>query len=338
VTATLPPRSVGPSVLSPPLGAGRVTVLLPSDAAIETAGPSGVSDVGCLTRARVAAGLTKTELARVLHVSRPTISMWESGARAVSRIYWPAIGAALGLEPAQVEELFRAHPASRLDGRRLPSLGPARRRVGMTQRVMAGRLGVAPTTVSMWETGGVPVPAALLAPLEELLATDVMSLQRTPGSQPAAADERPLRGFRRDARMSQREAAAHLRISVGTLARYEAGERATPLRVARRMAAAYQRSLSEVLRHSGTQIPPLPPAPWSRSELPEALRALRSAGGWTKVELGRAVGRSGQAVRAWETGRTRPTQETLGALEVVFGLAPGRLVSTSEATVEQRLG
>jgi transcriptional regulator with XRE-family HTH domain len=282
--------------------------------------------------------LSKTELAGRLHVSRPTVSMWESGARAVSRIYWPALGAALALQPAQVEELFRAHPISRLDGRRLPSLGLARRRVGMTQRELAGRVGVAPTTVSMWETNGVPVPAALLAPLGQLLATDVVSLQRTPEPQPARADARPLRGFRRHVRMSQREAAAHLRISVGTLARYEAGERATPLRVARRMAAAYQRSLSEVLRCSGTQIPPLPPAPWSTSELPEVLRALRSGGGWTKVELGRAVGRSGQAVRAWETGRTRPTREILVALEVVFGLAAGRLVAIRTAIVEQRGG
>jgi transcriptional regulator with XRE-family HTH domain len=336
VTATLPPPCVGTSS-GPTLGAGRITVLS-SDAAIGNAGLAGVGDAGSLTRARARAGLSKTELARRLHVSRPTISMWESGSRSVSRIYWPALGAALSLEPAQVEELFRAHPTSRLDGRRLPSLGPARRRVGMTQREIAGRLGVAPTTVSMWETGGVPVPAALLAPLGQLLATDVRSLERTPESEPAAADERPLRGLRRDARMSQREAAAHLRISVGTLARYEAGERATPLRVARRMAAAYQRSLSEVLRCSGTQISPLPPAPWSTSELPAVLGALRAAGGWTKVELGRAVGRSGQTVRSWETGRTRPTREILGALEVVFSLAPGRLVSISAATVEQKSG
>ncbi|WP_369333791.1 helix-turn-helix domain-containing protein [Modestobacter excelsi] len=59
--------------------------------------------------------------------------------------------------------------------------------------------------------------------------------------------------------------------------------------------------------------------------LPDVLQALRSAGGMSRVDVGRAVGRSGQAVRGWETGRTRPTPGSLRRLEAIFGLAPGRL-------------
>ena len=54
------------------------------------------------------------------------------------------------------------------------------------------------------------------------------------------------------------------------------------------------------------------------------IRALRTAAGMTKVGLGRAVGRSGQAVAGWEAGRTRPTPGTFRRLEVVFGLSAGR--------------
>ena len=309
MTATPPPGPVAPSPPLPLLGPEPATVRSPLS----------------LTQARVRAGLTMTELARRLHVSRPTVSTWEHGSRAASRGYWPALGTVLGLGPAEVGGLFGELSPSRLDGRRLPALGPARRRAGLTQREVAGHLGVAPTTVSMWETAGVPVPGALLAQLSQLLATDVTDLSWAAPAEPSAPDPRPLRSLRQDARMSQREAAAHLRTSVGALARYEAGVRATPIPVVRRMAAVYQRTVAEVLRCSGTELRPLPPTPWSADQLPDVLQALRAAAGLTKVEVGRAVGRSGQAVRSWEIGRTRPAPATLRGLEVVLGLPPGRL-------------
>ena len=59
-------------------------------------------------------------------------------------------------------------------------------------------------------------------------------------------------------------------------------------------------------------------------EVPDVIRALRTAAGLTKVGLGRAVDRSGQAVAGWESGRTLPTPATFRRLEVVFGLGPGR--------------
>ena len=125
--------------------------------------------------------------------------------------------------------------------------------------------------------------------------------------------------------MSQREAAAHLRVAVGTLARYEAGERATPVAVVRRMAVAYRRSVGEVLRHSGTPVSPLPVAPWSADDLPAVITALRSTAGLTRAGLGRVLDRSGQAVHSWETGRSRPSPVTCRRLEAVLGLPTGLL-------------
>lgn len=299
-----------------------------TDAGTRPADSAWPDSGAALTRARVAAGLTVTELARRLHVSRPTVSMWERGDRAAARSYWPALGMALGLCADEVAQLFAGSPPSRHDGRCLPSLVLARRRAGLTQRAVAGQLGVAATTISMWESRGVPVPAQLLDQLAQLLATDLAQLAALPPLPPTRPDPRPLRHLRRAAGMSQREAAAHLRIAVGTLARYETGERATPVVVVRRMATAYHRSVAEVLRASGTQLAPLPPRPWSADDLPAALAGLRSAAGLTKVELGRLVARSGQAVRTWEAGQSRPSADTCSRLEVVLGLPPGALTSS----------
>lgn len=276
-----------------------------------------------LTRARLAAGLTVAELARAVHVTRTTVSAWERAQRGVARHHWPALGAALGLEPHEVAALFAEYPAARLDGLRLPSLAGARRAAGLTQRELAEQVGVAPTTLSMWESAGVPVPAAVASRLGQLLGTDLRLLASAPSA--AGPDPRPLRRLRTAARMSRREAAAQLGISVGSLSRYEAGERRLPVAVLRRMAAAYGRPVSELLRHGGCRILPLPARRWRPEQVPAALTALRTGAGLSKVGLGRLVGRSGQAVSGWERGRARPSPATCRRLEMVFGLPTGRL-------------
>jgi transcriptional regulator with XRE-family HTH domain len=319
VTSTLPAPRVAPIGL-------LVRPVRPPVARIDPppAGPAPEQpQESPLTRARTAAGLTIAGLARRVHVSRPTVSLWERGNRRADDCYWPLLGAALGLDEAGVAALFAGSPQPPRTRRPLPSLGWARRRSGLTQREVAGALGVATTTLSMWETAGVPVPTRTAEQLADLLGTDAVRLTGPP---PAAAspDPRPLRRFRIEAGMAQREAAATLRIAVGTLARYEAGERVTPVAVVRRMAAAYQRPVAEVLAVSGVELVRLPPLPWAPADVPMAIAALRVAAGLTKEQLARAVGRSGQTVSSWETGRRRPGPETCRSLETVFGLPPGR--------------
>ena len=276
-----------------------------------------------LTSARLRAGLTVTELARLLHVARTTVSMWERGDRGVARNYWPVLAAALGMRQDELPALFEGCPPARLDGVRLPSLARARRTAGLTQQALAEHLGVAPTTLAMWESTRVRVHVVMAERLCTVLDVELTSLTAEPPGQ--GLDPRPLRRRRRLAGMSRAEAAAALGVSVGALARYEAGERATPIPVVRRMARAYGRSVEELLPYSGSRLVPLPPRRrWTPEEVPQAIRALRTAAGLTTVGLGRAVGRSGQAVASWEAGRSLPMPGTFRRLEGVFALAPGR--------------
>jgi transcriptional regulator with XRE-family HTH domain len=249
--------------------------------------------------------------------------MWERGHRGVARNYWPVLAAALGMGEDELPALFEGCLPARLDGVRLRSLARARRAAGLTQRALAERLDVAPTTLAMWESTRVRVHLALAQRLCTVLGVELAALTAEPPA--PAPDPRPLRRYRTWAGMSRAEAAAAVGVSVSALARYEAGKRATPIPVVRRMARAYGRPVDELLQHSGSRLLPLPPRRrWLTEEVPQAVRALRTAAGMTKVGVGRAVGRSGQAVASWEAGRTRPTPATCRRLEVVFGLAPGR--------------
>jgi DNA-binding transcriptional regulator YiaG len=294
------------------------------------AGPVGCDRPRTLAGAREAAGLTATELARALLVSRPTVAAWEKGTRRPVRGHWPLLGALLGLPPDGVDALFADHPPARLDGAPLPSLASARRRAGLTGRALARLVAVAPTTLSMWETAGVRVPSGVAAELARVLDTDVPTLAARPSHRTAAPDPRPLRRLRRESGMSQREAAAYLRIALGTLARYEAGDRRVPVAVARRMAVVYRRTTAEVVDSCGLELPPLPPGPrWPPREVPDGIRAARTSAGLTRAALGRAVDRSGQTVRAWETGCRLPGPQTCRRLEVVLGLPPGTLPATA---------
>src|SRR4051794_19489755 len=196
-----------------------------------------------LAEARVAAGLTVTDLARALHVSRPLMSAWERRRRRPARHHWPALCAVLGLHQAEIVVLLAAHPPARLDGEPLPSLALARKRNGLTQRALARTVGVAATTLAMWESAGVRVNPGMSAELARVLDTGVASLRSVTHPTPSR-DPRPLRLLRREAGMSQREAAAHLGIALGSLARCEAGQRRPPIPVVRRMAAVYRRHLT----------------------------------------------------------------------------------------------
>ncbi|MGY1638709.1 helix-turn-helix domain-containing protein [Geodermatophilus sp. SYSU D00742] len=301
--------------------------------AVPRTAPGAAGQVGgdcprTLTEARAAVGLTAGGLARALLVSRPTVSAWEKGVRRPVRGHWPALGALLALPPEGVDALFADHPPARLDGEPLPSLAVVRRRAGLTGRALARLVAVAPTTLSMWETAGVRVPSGVAAELARVLDTDVRTLAARPAQRPAGDDARPLRRLRRESGMSQREAAAHLRIALGTLARYEAGQRRPPVAVARRMAVVYRRTTGEVFGACGIDVPPLPQGgPWRPPDVPAGIRAARAAAGLTRAALGRAVGRSGQTVRAWETGHRSPRPETCCRLEAVLGLPAGTLPS-----------
>jgi len=124
--------------------------------------------------------------------------------------------------------------------------------------------------------------------------------------------------------MARAEVAAHVGIDVGTLSRYEAGDRTVPVIVARRMAKLYGRPNQKMLELCHCDPSPLlPRQPWCADDIPAVITALRTAAGMSKEALGRCLGRSGQAVRGWESGRTRPRPVMCRRLEAIFGLPFG---------------
>src|SRR5215218_5125983 len=115
--------------------------------------PSGNARQG-VAAVRTAADLTRSSLSSVLHVSVSTVAAWERGSRVPGRRYWPSLATSLCVTEQQVAALFSAGPPSRLDCESLPALASARRRAGLTQRALAAEVGVATTTLAMWENAG----------------------------------------------------------------------------------------------------------------------------------------------------------------------------------------
>jgi len=91
------------------------------------------------------------------------------------------------------------------------------------------------------------------------------------------------------------------------------------------MALVYRQPAALLLATHRHPLPRLPPRPWTERDLPDVIRAARVQAGLDKVTLGRRLRRSGQAVRSWETGRTRPPLETRRRLERVLHLPHGSL-------------
>jgi transcriptional regulator with XRE-family HTH domain len=199
--------------------------------------------------------------------------MWEHGTRGVALAYYPVIAAALDVDPRRVAGLVAGGPRVRLDGIQLPGLAAQRRAAGLTGRALASAVGVAPSTLSMWETAGVPTPRAVAERIAEILECTPTALREHNPDPAAAEDPRPLRRYRRDARMSRAEAAIHLGVHATTLARYEAGVRATPVALLRHMARIYGQPTSALLATKNDPLPQLPARPWTAADLPHLIHA-----------------------------------------------------------------
>lgn len=104
--------------------------------------PKKLNTLGGHIRARrIDLGLLQKHVAEQIGVCTETLTHWERNAtRPVAR-YMPAIIRFLGYDPLP--------PAGSFPER----LAGARRRLGMTQRKMAERLGIDPSTLGSWEAG-----------------------------------------------------------------------------------------------------------------------------------------------------------------------------------------
>ena len=67
-----------------------------------------------------------------------------------------------------------------------------------------------------------------------------------------------------------------------------------------------------------------------RGSLGEALKARRTAAGYTQEYVAEALGVSRQAVSKWENGTSDPSTANLMALAKLYGLSVDELLSTTE--------
>jgi transcriptional regulator with XRE-family HTH domain len=127
-------------------------------------------------------------------------------------------------------------------GFRPQALSHARKGAWLSQEQLAAALGVASSTVGMWEIGSAsPRPATLVA-LANALGVGVDELLE------GRPDQASLRGLRERAGLSIGEAAARLGIGAATVGRWERGTSIVPLDRCPDLAHLYGRSVEQIER------------------------------------------------------------------------------------------
>jgi transcriptional regulator with XRE-family HTH domain len=290
---------------------------------VRTSGGSGSSP---LCRARLAAGLTTTQLARKVGVGPATVSRWENGGRVPALAMQAHLAAALRMSPEDVAAAFPAPRSRRVDGRHLPGIRQLRRDRGLTQRAFAAALGLGATTVGSWEQGRVRVPLHRVDDVAGVLGIDRSTLLETASGPPRGADVPPLTALRQAAGLTQRELVSYLRVAARTVIHWEAGTRPVPLSAVRPLARYLRRPMQDVLDAAGVERPSMPhPSTWRTADVPLVVQGLREASGLSAASLGRRLGVSGRVVRNWETGCTPLPLSRAQRLELVLGLPRGAL-------------
>lgn len=95
-----------------------------------------------IRKKRLDADLTHRELVRRMGIASMTLTGWELYGREPWPRHWPKIISFLGYEPF-------AEPKTTAE-----RLVATRRRLGISRKALAKRLGVGPKAVSRWEAGG----------------------------------------------------------------------------------------------------------------------------------------------------------------------------------------
>jgi transcriptional regulator with XRE-family HTH domain len=115
-----------------------------------------------LKKRRLDLGLRQKDAAREIGADTQTYGYWERGRTEPELRFFPAIIRFLGYDPAPADSTVPL-------GERLRA---ARRREGFSQRELARRLGLDPTTVQAWEAGTVRRPWPRLRRLFEGYVTE----------------------------------------------------------------------------------------------------------------------------------------------------------------------
>jgi transcriptional regulator with XRE-family HTH domain len=119
----------------------------------------GHFDGPMLTRAREAAGLSRSQLAEVVGVKPDVVGLWEGRGVTPAAHHLPKVAAAVRLD---VFDLYS--PPGGTGG-----LSALRLRAGLSQRRLAQLIATPQTTLSGWERGSTPLPAEKTGVLAEVL-------------------------------------------------------------------------------------------------------------------------------------------------------------------------
>ena len=98
-----------------------------------------------IRKKRLDAGLTHRELVRRMGIASMTLTGWELYGREPWPQHWPKIISFLVYEPFSKPKTTAEKVVA------------ARRRLGLSRKALAKRLGVAPRAVSRWEEGGAEI-------------------------------------------------------------------------------------------------------------------------------------------------------------------------------------
>lgn len=282
-----------------------------------------------LRDARLTRGMTSSEAANLLGVHPMTVLKWERRERLPEPSRILALATVLDVQPRDVVSFFdEARPAAVALGVPGQGLRQLRRQGGVTVRRIAEATQVLPSSVYNWEAGRCRIPDALVPQLatvlgypEQLLVTVLRAgSQAAPRAVPVLARS-GLHLMRARAGLSQHEAAQRMGVSRYLIRAWEDGRRRPPLWGLRRLADAYETSISTVAKATGVVAPAtLDPNQWDRQALKDVLRTLREWAGLTQAEVVVKCGRSAVTVRAWEAGRYQPDAQSRAALARLYGV------------------
>ncbi len=215
------------------------------------------------------------------------------------------------VSPVPEDELAKA----RFTKRTLPSL---RKRFGLTQRELAGLLGVAPLTIGSWEQGKSRPRKGSLAQIIALRSMDQAQLDAALGRQPIPPAMKPvqIRRLRKGLSLTQGELGKLLGVSAAAVGSWESG-RASPGQDNRKaLAQVGGMTQDQADRRLGRKEPKTAATTQATvaSLSPAQIKDIRAKAGLSQKALAKALNVSPNSIGNWETGRSAPREGSVKKL------------------------
>lgn len=217
-------------------------------------GPRGVRGVG-LRPLREAAKVPAAALAAAAEVPTANIYNWEAGRARIPAHHLATLAELLGVEQQRLRRLLSAAPAAHVSP--VHPLRRLRRRTGLSQAQVAGRIGASRHTVGAWERGRRP-PPGMLRPLATVYGVPLETVARATRTTPPelldrrrwSAGDLPavLDTLRRWSGLTQAELAERCGCSVSAVRSWESGRTVPSDRLRRRLEATFGLPTHALLR------------------------------------------------------------------------------------------